>query len=530
MPPLEDYKTDMPKRSPVMTRWILLRLKNAMLLANLISNLIGVAVIYLMTGTSGRVLTEEMERGVRTADMVFLPMAFLIPFLITVRYERPIRGYWEKVSLGLPPDEADTLEARKRLLNEPFFLIGLDFAVWVTAAAFYTALFWSMGADPKLLLDVVVLSILTGLITTTVAFFVFEFVLQRRVIPHLFPEGGLWMTPGTLRIRIRTRLTAFVVACNILPFISILSNIGYARRAPLEAEQVLANLHPAMVSQSLVFMAVGIWLTFLVSHNLTQPLREIIQVLRSVRSGVFDKKIRVTSNDEIGYTGDVINEMNEGLIERDFIKTTFGKYVSQEIRDEILAGRIPLDGEMKTVTVLFADLRNYTPMVEKTAPKEVVKLLNGYFKEMDEAIRSHHGLVLQYIGDEIEAVFGAPVYREDHPSLAVQAALEMEKRLRDFNKEVEGRGFPPLAHGIGIHTGEVVAANIGSPDRLSYTLVGDTVNLASRVQDLNKEMGTEILITEATRAGLRETLSPKALPAVRVKGKAQEIQIYTFST
>jgi adenylate cyclase len=137
--------------------------------------------------------------------------------------------------------------------------------------------------------------------------------------------------------------------------------------------------------------------------------------------------------------------------------------------------------------------------------------------------------VLQYIGDEIEAVFGAPVYREDHPSLAVQAALEMEKRLRDFNKEVEGRGFPPLAHGIGIHTGEVVAANIGSPDRLSYALVGDTVNLASRVQDLNKEMGTEILITEATRAGLRETLSLKALPAVRVKGKAQEIQIYTFS-
>ena len=146
MRPLEDYKTDMPKRSPVMTMWILLRLKNAMLLANMISNLIGVAVIYLMTGTSGRVLTEEMERWVRTADMVFLPIAFLIPLLITVRYERPIRGYWEKVYLGLPPDQGDTLEARKRLLNEPFFLIGLDFAVWVTAGAFYTALFWNMGA------------------------------------------------------------------------------------------------------------------------------------------------------------------------------------------------------------------------------------------------------------------------------------------------------------------------------------------------------------------------------------------------
>jgi adenylate cyclase len=149
---------------------------------------------------------------------------------------------------------------------------------------------------------------------------------------------------------------------------------------------------------------------------------------------------------------------------------------------------------------------------------------------MDEAIRSHHGLVLQYIGDEIEAVFGAPVYREDHPSLAVHAALEMAKRLRDFNKEVEGRGFPPLAHGIGIHTGEVVAANIGSPDRLSYALVGDTVNLASRVQDLNKETGTEILITEATQARLRESFPLNPLPPVRVKGKTSEIRIYAVES
>jgi adenylate cyclase len=216
-------------------------------------------------------------------------------------------------------------------------------------------------------------------------------------------------------------------------------------------------------------------------------------------------------------------------MERDFIKTTFGKYVSREIRDAILAGRISFGGEMRTVTVLFADLRNYTPMVERTEPKEVVKLLNGYFKEMDEAVRSHQGLVLQYIGDEIEAVFGAPVHIDDHPTKAVQAALEMAKRLRDFNKELEGQGLPPLAHGIGVHTGEVVAANIGSPDRLSYALIGDTVNLASRVQDLNKEMGTEILITEATRAGLREAFPLKALPPVRVKGKTQEIQIYTVA-
>jgi adenylate cyclase len=515
------------KRKKAMTRLRLHRLKNAMLLANFISNVIGVAVVFLMTKTSGTGITPEMERWTRTVDMVFLPASFFVPMLITLIYERPIRGYWEKRYHGVPPDESETVKARARLLNEPFFLIGLDFAIWLSAAVVYTTLYWRLGAETRLLQDVLTRSLFTGLITVTVAFFVFEFVLQRRVVPHMFPEGGLWMTPGTLRIRIRARLTAFLFACNVLPFLSILDDMMWARQVPWEAERVLDKLHSAIISQSLVFVGVGIWLTILVSHNLTSPLRDIIQVLRSVRRGVFDKKVRVTSNDEIGYTGDVINEMNEGLAERDFIKTTFGKYVTREIRDEILAGRIPLDGEIRTVTVLFADLRNYTPMVERTEPKEVVKLLNGYFKEMDEAVRSHHGLVLQYIGDEIEAVFGAPVYRDDHPTMAVKAALEMAKRLRDFNKELEGRGFPPLAHGIGIHTGEVVAANIGSPDRLSYALVGDTVNLASRVQDLNKEMGTEILLTEATQAGLREPFPLKTLPRVMVKGKTQEIQVYT---
>jgi adenylate cyclase len=224
----------------------------------------------------------------------------------------------------------------------------------------------------------------------------------------------------------------------------------------------------------------------------------------------------------------VINEMTEGLKERDFVKETFGKYVTKEIRDEILAGKVSLDGELKEVTVLFADLRNFTPMVETTPPKEVVKIINGYFKEMDEAIRQQNGLVLQYIGDEIEAVFGAPIFREDHPRMAMQAALEMRKRLHKVNDALRQSGYPPLAHGIGIHTGHVVAANIGSPDRLSYALVGDTVNLASRLQGLNKQFSTDIIISAATRDRINGHFSLKELPATRVKGKSEAIQIFTL--
>jgi len=415
------------------------------------------------------------------------------------------------------------------LLNEPFFLIALDFGIWITAATLYSMLFWAFGAGREAIHGVFFTNFYTGLITTTVAFFVFEFVLQRRVVPHFFPNGGLYMTPGTARISIRTRLIAFLFACNLVPFFSILNMIRPTFHTNRDPAQVLEQLQSTLLNEALIFVTVGIWLTFLVSSNLTRPLQEIIQVLRSVRNGVFEHKVRVSSNDEIGYTGDVINEMTEGLKERDFVKETFGKYVTEEIRDEILAGKVSLDGEIKEVTVLFADLRNFTPMVETTPPKEVVKIINGYFKEMDEAIKQYHGLVLQYIGDEIEAVFGAPIFRKDHPVMAVQAALEMKKRLYTVNQDLEQRGYPPLFHGIGIHTGEVVAANIGSPDRLSYALVGDTVNLASRLQGLNKEFGTEIIISATTRAGINGKFPLKELPDTRVKGKSSTVQIFALA-
>jgi adenylate cyclase len=127
------------------------------------------------------------------------------------------------------------------------------------------------------------------------------------------------------------------------------------------------------------------------------------------------------------------------------------------------------------------------------------------------------------------AVFGAPVRLEDHPGMAVEAAREMKQRLRTLNGSLVEQGYPPLSHGIGIHTGEVVAANIGSPDRLSYALVGDTVNLASRLQNLNKEMGTDVILSSTTKARLAASLALKPLPPKQVKGKSQSVEVYTLA-
>ncbi len=512
-----------------MTRFNLFRVKNAMLFANLIANVIGVSVVLFLTRGTDLSQSPEIIELSRRIHMIWMPIAFSLPIAMVLFYERPVRRYlnleyWQKPI----PDEI-IMQARRKLLNEPFFMIALNLGLWLTAAVLYPTIYWAFDFGRPVIHQAFFISLHTGLITTATAFFVLEHVLQKRMVPHFFPNGGLYITPKTIRVRISTRLAALIFACNLVPFIAFLSILRGTFHLNHNPAQVLEHLRSVIFINALLFMAVGIWLTYLVSRNFKRPLEDIIRVLKEIRHGRFDKKVRVTSNDEIGYTGDVINEMTEGLKERDFVKETFGKYVTEEIRDEILSGKMSLDGELKEVTVLFADLRNFTPMVESTPPKEVVRIINGYFKEMDEAIKQYHGLVLQYIGDEIEAVFGAPLFRKDHPVMAVKAAQEMRKRLLAVNQGLEKRGYPPLAHGIGIHTGEVLAANIGSPDRLSYALVGDTVNLASRLQGLNKEFGTEIIISATTRAGINGKFPLKELPAARVKGKSSTVQIFALA-
>jgi adenylate cyclase len=511
-----------------MTKFKLLRLKNAMLIANAISNMIGVFVVIFLSRI-GSSFPAEILQLTNRINLIFIPCAFMLPIVLTIRYERPIRRHLDMAYHKDPIPEDFTVRVHQRLLNEPFFLIALDMAIWLAAAVLYPLVFWAYGADRDLIIAPFFMSLDTGLITVTVAFFVFEHVLQARVVPHFFPLGGLYMTPKTIRIRIRTRIIAFLFACNIVPFLAILNALRETLLTNLGPATILQGLRSTMFANSLIFMAVGIWLAFLVSGNLTKPLQEIIRVLRGIRHGDFDRKVRVTTNDEIGYTGDVINEMNEGLKERDFIKETFGKYVTQEVRDEVLSGRIPLDGEIKEVTVLFADLRDFTPMTESYDPKLVVKIMNRYFEKMSDAIQQEGGLVLQFLGDEIYAVFGAPISRADHPERAFRAAIAMNQRLVELNEGFSERGWPVLRHGIGIHSGETVAANIGSPDRLSYLLVGDTVNLASRLQGLTKELDSEIIISHATRSRLRDDFPLKELPVTSVKGKSQPVKIFALA-
>ncbi len=217
--------------------------------------------------------------------------------------------------------------------------------------------------------------------------------------------------------------------------------------------------------------------------------------------------------------------MIEGLRERERIKETFGRFVTPEIAQAILENRPVPGGENTEVSILFSDVRNYTTICEQLSPKEVIALLNDYFEYMVRAIEEHHGLVYQFVGDGIMAVFGAPVKLADHANCAVRSAIAMMGALDRFNAEIR-RGLPPIRIGIGINTGPVVAGIIGTQQRMEYRVVGDSVNLAARIEALNKDFQTDVLISSATMEQLKDDFNLKALEPVKVKGKEDYVQVF----
>ena len=319
--------------------------KYEMLGANFLANLIGLLFVTAMMPRLHEVTAAHIWKNpiADLVDTLFSPLAFTFVVVMTLIYEKPIRKYLDSHFDGEPIDPAIRRKAQLRLLNEPFVLIALDMSMWVLSAIVYPLIFWTNDLGSHIIQQTIFNSLSTGLITITVAFFLLEHVLQKRLAPVLFPEGGLASVPQTVRIRIQPRLIALLLACNIIPLLSILLITSQINALTESPHQTLAMLQGFIIKQALLFIAVGICLTMLVGRNLSIPFREIIQSLRDIRSGRYENRIRVTSNDEIGYTGDVINEMAEGLKEREQMR--YSLVLAKEVQQNLLPKEDPrVDG------------------------------------------------------------------------------------------------------------------------------------------------------------------------------------------
>ena len=210
------------------------------------------------------------------------------------------------------------------------------------------------------------------------------------------------------------------------------------------------------------------------------------------------------------------------------VKALFSRYVSPDIYARLLRnpGVARLGGERRAMSVLFSDIRGFTSVSERGQPEDILAQLNDYFSRMVPIVFAHKGTIDKFVGDMIMALFGAPVDDEEHADHAVQAAMAMVRELEVLNQQWRLAGRPPLDIGIGINSGDMVAGNVGSESIMSYTVIGDQVNLGARLESLNKEYGTRILVSDATRVLLRGSYELRALGSVTVKGKSRAVDIY----
>ena len=301
--------------------------------------------------------------------------------------------------------------------------------------------------------------------------------------------------------------------------------------------QVIRNVAYSFGLASLLLAGVAA----LIARNLRGPLTRIIQASSEISQGKLTTRIGLDRNDELGVMSDHIDLMAEQLQEREFIRETFGRYLSDQIANELLKNGIStqLGGEERVVTILFCDLRSYSTISEQMSPTHVVKMLNQYLGAMTQILDDHHGCALEFIGDEVLGVFGAPHYIPDHSEQAVRAAIKMLECLRQLNEEWhavglaqewEASGVKELTARIGIHSGAVVAGNLGSKVRMKYSVIGDTVNVAARLEDLNKALKTDIAFSREVYIQLPQDLQEisKERGKFQVKGRELPVRVYAL--
>jgi|HubBroStandDraft_5_1064220.scaffolds.fasta_scaffold12520_2 class 3 adenylate cyclase len=277
----------------------------------------------------------------------------------------------------------------------------------------------------------------------------------------------------------------------------------------------------------------GLVFSILVSTGMTRPVRQLLEGARAVEAGRLDQALAVTSHDEIGYLTMAFNRMVEQLRLKERIRETFGKYVDPRIVEGLISGpALATAGERRVMTVLFCDVRGFVGVSEEMTPQGLVKIMNRYFSTMSAPIREHGGIIDKYVGDAIMAYWGPPFTADaDQARFAAFAALDMLDRVAPFRAELPellGLRTVPISFDIrvGIATGEALVGSVGSEVMMSYTVMGETVNLASRLEGANKLYNSHILVSEATIAAAGAAIETREIDRVALFGQTRAQPIY----
>ena len=318
----------------------------------------------------------------------------------------------------------------------------------------------------------------------------------------------------------------FFVASQKIDF----ANFVAVSRVPVDlVYQAVYEIATRNVILALIVLLTSILGIWFFSMSISRPIRSLVVATNQIEAGNYSIDLKPKTKDEIGLLTHSFINMSQGLLEKERLKETFGKFVNKEIAQRAASGELKLGGERRIATIFFSDIRSFTAISENMSPEDVVEFLNAYMTRMVDCVEVTYGVVDKFIGDAIMAVWGCPITQGSpmrDADFAIRASLMMRRSLLDFNKDRGTPDKPILRIGCGINTGYVLAGQIGSAKRMEYTVIGDAVNTASRIEALNKPFGTDILISENTYKLLKDRIIVEPMQPIKVKGKVAPLQIY----
>jgi class 3 adenylate cyclase len=466
--------------------------------------------------------------------VLFFSAFMVTPRLFNLRDEIIWRWY-NSHSQGDPtPAPA---EVRNQALNFVPRYTGVVFTTWILAWVLFGPIQSWLGVigtmtGSDMMQSIIGTVVVGGVLTSAVCYFLLDAV-WRPQLEIFFPEGKL-STEKAFHFSVRRRLLVVFLLIGLWP-INILANAALNRAHDLlvasNPQTVLDNLSWMIIFIVTISLIVSVGMAIFTTRSIVGPIKTLMAAMQRVGQNDLNAKVPVTTNDELGYLAEGFNAMTAGLRQGELLRNLLNLYVSPEVARAAVERGVKLGGEQVECTVLFSDIRGFTSLSEQLPPAELIALLNHYMSAMVAVIVERGGIVNKFGGDSLLALFGTPLNPDaDHALRAVQAAANMRSALAEFNRGQANQSGPQLAIGIGIATGFVVAGNVGGEGRIEYTVIGDTVNLASRLQSMTKELGHDTLLSADTFVAAQKfgTIRAEALPAVTVRGKKETVAVYAL--
>jgi adenylate cyclase len=449
----------------------------------------------------------ELVNGLAAASYVVVAVGGGV--LLGTRW---LSGLGEWMTSGREPHFAEI----RQVLRAPMLLFALQVGLWLIAAAVFGAL--NTTYSPRLGLRVAITVATTGLVTAACAYLLTELVLRptaARTLRRSVPER--LVVPGVATKSVMAWILGTATQLIGLVAIGILAVAG-DRSVTENLHRGVHQLGVAMVVLGATGLSVGLLAVVVVARTTADPLDSVRRALARVQRGEFDVRVPVYDGTQIGQLQLGFNEMVAGLERRERIREAFGTYVDPDVAERIMEEGVNLAGDEVEVTVMFIDIRDFTGFSERTSADRIVAAINELFAQFVPIIHRHGGRVDKFVGDGLLAVFGAPRRQPDHADQALAAAVEIARSARS----AQGLSF-----GVGLNSGRVVAGNVGGAGRLEFSVIGDPVNVAARVEAATRTTGDPILIAERTSQLLRAS-HPELVerPDVQLKGKREQVRLY----